>query len=97
MYGLIQLSLERYGTSLDLTESIIPPATLRMYISFSGLFLRTKNCEMRGLELPSSNEVLCNSFVFLKSECFAIAQKLLTLFLEDRVFYHLLCLLYILK
>lgn len=97
MCGLIQFSLERYGTSHDLAESIIPSATPRMYISFSNLFLRIKNCEMRRLELPASKEVLCNSFVFLESECFAIAQKLLTLFPEDRVFYQLLCLLYILK
>lgn len=52
---------------------------------------------MRGIELSTSKEVLCSSFIFLKSECFAIAQKLLTLFLEDRVFYQLLRLLYILK
>lgn len=64
---------------------------------FSGLFLRIRNCEMRGIELPTSKEVLCNSFVFLKSVCFAKALKLLTLFLEDRVFYQLLCLLCILK
>lgn len=51
---------------------------------------------MRGIELSTSKEVFCNSFIFLKSE-FAIAEKLLTLFLEDRVFYQLLCLLYILK
>lgn len=94
---MIQFSLERYGTSHDLTKSTILPATPRLYISFSGSFLRIKNCEMRGIELPTSKEVLCNSFVSLKSVCFAKAQKLLTLFLEDRVFYQLLCLLYILK
>lgn len=96
MCGLIQFSLERDGTSHDLAESIIPRATPRLYINFSGLFLRIKKCEMRGIELSTSKEVFCNSFIFLKSE-FAIAEKLLTLFLEDRVFYQLLCLLYILK
>lgn len=68
-----------------------------VYKFFWFIFKSKELWNERGIELPASKEVLCNSFTFLKSECFAIAQKLLTLFLEDRVFYQLLCLLYILK
>lgn len=49
------------------------------------------------IELPASNKGLCNSFIFLKSEYFVIVQKLLTLFLEDGVFYQMGYLLYMQK